>query len=161
MDPNPTDPLALIIAGGATAISSLAALVLAMIASRVKATQKSIETLERDISGQTGLFVRLTAVEGRLTTAETNINGLRTDTLTKQMFEQSIESQNRTLEEMKLEGHALDKKVDRINYTLASRPWSQSQGSMPATRPAIPREEEDSDRPQPPPRPRIPSRPNK
>ena len=159
MDPNPADPLALIIAGGATVISSLAGLVLMLIASRVKSTQKSIESLERDIAGQTGLFVRLTAVEGRLTTAESNIQGLKADTLTKQMFDQSIESQNRTLEEMKSEGQMLDKKVDRINYTLASRPWSQT--SMPAVHSPLPREEDDSDRPQPPPRPRIPSRPNK
>lgn len=155
MDPNPSDPLALIIAGGAAVISGLAGVVLLMISSRVKATNRAIENLEKDIAGPTGLFVRITRVEGDLGTAKANIESLKQDTLTKQTFDQSIEAQNRTLEELKTEGREVDKKVDRINYTLASRPWSQP--AMPAARPPpLPREEreEDSD----PPRPRSPSR---
>jgi hypothetical protein len=157
VEPNTADPLALIIAGGAAAISGLAGLVLTMVASRMKAIQRGVETLERDIAGQSGLFVRVTAVEGRLTAAETNIQSLRADTLTKQVFDQSIEAQNRTLEEMKDEGQTLDRKVDRINLQLASRPWSQQ--GMAAVRPPPRAEpESDSDRPDPP-RPRTPSRP--
>lgn len=156
MDPNPADPLALIIAGGAAVISSLAGIVLMMISSRVKSASKAIESVTNDVTGKNGLFVRITTVEGKILTAEANIDGLKKDTLTKQMFEQSIESQNRTLEELKSEGHVVAHKVDKINYTLASRPWSQS-GSMPAAHP-VPREEPDSDPPVPP-RPRLPSRP--
>jgi hypothetical protein len=156
-EPGATDPLALIIAIGGAAVSSLLLLVTSLIAARAKRAEGEIKGLSEVLLGRLGMTVQLAAIEGRLNTHEKAIEGLEKDTLSKEQFERATYDQNNKLDDLRFETKDLGKKVEKIDKSIAARPWSQT--GFPASRaPGQQREDPESEPPVPPMRPRLPSR---
>lgn len=157
-----SDPTPMIIAGMAAVIAFLANVLGFIVLGGVRGVRDALKSLQTAITGDggltPGLVTRLTALEGLVNTHGSRINALESNTLTRELFERETGAQNARLDDLKATSSQLTTKVDRINLTVAGRPWSAPQ--MPAVRPPLAREEPPSDPPIPPrPRPRVPSRP--
>jgi hypothetical protein len=156
-EPGATDPLALIIAIGGAAVSSLLLLVTSLIAARAKRAEGEIHNINEILTGRTGMTVQLAAIEGRLNVHEKALDGLEKETLSKEMFDRATYDQNAKLDELRFETKNLGTKVEKIDKSIAARPWSQT--GFPASRaPGQQREDPESEPPVPPMRPRLPSR---
>lgn len=107
-----SDPLALIIAAGAGAISLLMGIVIAMVSSHAKRLEKKVDSLEDD---KNKMWLSATKHEGRMSTLEKAVEALERDTLPAKEFETRM-----TFQDKKLEG--IDRKIETIDDGLAKRP---------------------------------------
>ena len=120
MAPDVTDPLAVILAGGSLAISSLLGLVLKLISSRWTHVEK--EQKEQGNTVNT-LWRGMTDITRRMETAESRIQG----TLTRELFEERTNNQDRKLDK-------IEEKLEYVDQVLSDRPSRE----MPPMRPKLP-----------------------
>lgn len=113
-----TDPLALMIGGGAACVSALAMLVWSLLLSRVTRMEKDLKELNSNLIGTEGTTIKITRLEGRMANVETRLTAQETGTLSLKIFELATRDQNARLEELKYQTQDLDRKVDKIDRAL-------------------------------------------
>lgn len=143
--PQVTDPLAILLAAASGCLSFLLGLVVALVSARAKHVEEGLQAIRVDLQQ---LWIAKTKAEGDIGRAHTEIEALKQNTLTREIFETRQTAQDEKLDK-------LDHRVERVDRALAQRP-TKSEIGMPSAR--LPREEPPSDPPVPP-RPRLPSRP--
>lgn len=143
------DPLALIIAASGAAMSALLGLVVALVSARAKHIETKAESQALD---QQKMWISATALEGRVRTNEAEIAALKRDTLTRELFEERTDVQDRKLDK-------LENRVERVGRDLSARPTRSETGMLAVRAPVRPDDRRESPSSDPPPiRPRLPSR---
>jgi hypothetical protein len=104
------DPTALIIAAGASALSVLLGIVLALVNARAGHVETTVKEQGHQINT---LFIDKTRIEGDVKTLRAEVDALKKDTLTKEIFERETKNQNEKLDKV-------DRKVGDIDRGLRS-----------------------------------------
>ena len=110
-----TDPLALIIGGGAACIATLSMLVWTLLLARVSRIERDTKDTAGHLSGQDGMTVRMARLEEAARRHDLEIGALKAGTLTRELFEFKTEEQNRRLE-------AIDRKVENVDGAVRRMP---------------------------------------
>jgi hypothetical protein len=127
---NANDPLALIIAGGAAALSMLLGFVVALVSARNKRNEDEIKSSGDHINQ---LVVEGVEAKGRLRVCEAEISALKTQTLSREIFDHATREQNSKLDSVQQKLQETSVKVDNIDRGLIAR-TGYSQDNMPAVR---------------------------
>jgi hypothetical protein len=150
-----TDATAMIVAGLGAGFASLASLLSAIALAKFSSLTKTAADLGRDIQA---LALKVEGLVGKADTAKSEIESLKKNNLTRELFEHETDAQNEKLDR-------LDRKVEKIDRGLGARP-TRSEMSMQAVRPPPrrtdgPGDDESPSDPPPVPRPRKPSSPGR
>jgi uncharacterized protein YdcH (DUF465 family) len=107
-----TDPLAVLLSGGALAITTLLGIVTKLISSRAHRVEEKVSSLEEN---HNTLWRGMVGVDGRVKVNEAEIASLKKDTLTRELFEERTTGQDKKLER-------ITDKVEKIDHELAGIP---------------------------------------
>lgn len=117
-----SDPLALIIGAGGACIGALSMLVWSLLLARVSRAEKDLKEVANHLIGSDGMYLKIESLRGRMNTVEAEIGGLKSGTLSKEIFDRATREHNDKLEDLKSQTKELDQKVDKIDRTLMAPP---------------------------------------